>query len=264
MRKATSILLALALVVALGAAAYAVNSGSVQVTITTNTAGVIDTSDATQAVGTDDHFDIPITGTLNGSFNENEVEANFYVLLKWAVESDLTYTIEATDYAWTVWDDVEADKGNTSDSAAFIGPVSAGYVGDGDWSGKATIDVSLENWSNRALSVGLAYADKPKGGDIYVDIDTAAVRSFDPDDNTDWTAAAAPADGGTISLDSAAADAYWGAAPSADNVTTGAVTLSIDADSNRDADGKSLMQGDITQGGISIGTLTVTITSVNT
>lgn len=259
MKKVLSIFLVLALAVGVSTAAYAVSTGAVTVTITTTTAGKVNLSDATQASGTEDHFDIPITGTLDGSFNENEVEANFYVYLSWSVNSDLTYTIRNTDYAWTVYD----SGGNTSTKDSFAGPVSAGYVGSGDWTGSAEISARLENWSNRALTVAFSYADKTAEAEgILQSIDTGAVRSFEADAGTVWSADTTPADGGLMSLASAAADVLYGADPSADNVARGAVTMRIDAE-QKGPDGKSLMAGDIVQDGISIGALTLRITAVS-
>lgn len=262
MKKFLSIFLVFALIATLGVAAYAVTTrSSVTVTITTNTAGTVNQNDATQAAGTENRFDIPITGTLDGSFNEDEVDANFFVYLRWAVTSDLTYTIEATDYSWTVYDTSD----NHSDSADFIGPNVAGYLGDGDWSGTASIAVSMENWSNRALSVSVSYADKTAGAEGIVEtIDTSAVRSFTAGAGTTWADDATPANGGIMSLGSAAAGVMYGVDPSEDNVTRGAVTLEINAEAGRPDGGKSLMDGDIDTDGVPIGTLTVTIASVNT
>lgn len=186
--------------------------------------------------------DITVPAAFNDDdFDATKVEANYFVVLTWNVESTLTYTIQSSDFTWHVYDAL-AD-GEDSQSADFSGTAAAaGYEGDGKWTGTATVNVTMQNWSNRPVKGVFSYADMTAANstDGYVkkDIVTDDARTLH-----DPITLASAADGVEVYEDASAGN----------YVDSGDVTaLTIDADSGT-------MTGAISDSDAVIGTLTVTI-----
>ena len=120
------------------------------VTITTNDLSGED------ATGTSKTIDIT-AGYNKTDVTEGQVAANYYVVLKWTPNSTLAYKIDETSYTWNVYD--SANVKSTEDT--FNGTATkAGYEAKGKWSGEATVNVVVENWSNRTVTASYAYADE--------------------------------------------------------------------------------------------------------
>lgn len=90
---------------------------------------------------------VPAKGSVAPFTKDNET---YYVIMDWSVESTLTYTVNATDYKWNVYNVngqnetlLTGEKTNTTDKATM-----GRYDVNGKWSGKATITVNVTNWSN--------------------------------------------------------------------------------------------------------------------
>lgn len=268
MKKILSIALALCMVCALSATAFASSGSDTWATGATGT-------DITPVTGEDfnQNETIDVPGQLSDAFSGltgDEAAANYVVVLTWDVTSDLTYHIDAEDYAWTVYD----GDNRASTSADFTAPAAAGYVGDGYWTGSAAVKMTVTNWSNRALNAAFTYADKTTEADgIEGSINTAnndcrtwtssdLVNNANNKGETTWTADAANAyEGGTLALANPAAGVAIRAGESANNHTAGTVTVNIKACSDANAPKTTqLMNGDISAAGVTIGTVTVTIT----
>ena len=90
---------------------------------------------------------VPAKGSV-AEFNKNN--ETYYVIMDWSVESTLTYTVNATDYKWNVYnvdnstETLLTGKTPDTDKTATMGR----YDVNGKWSGKATITVNVTNWSN--------------------------------------------------------------------------------------------------------------------
>ena len=110
-----------------------------------------------ETVGTSKSIEIT-AGYDKADVTADQVTANYYVVLKWTPDSTLAYKIDKTSYTWNVYD--SANVKSTEDT--FNGTAAkAGYEAKGNWSGEATVNVVVENWSNRTVKASYAYADEP-------------------------------------------------------------------------------------------------------
>ena len=198
MKKILSIALAFCMILALSVTAFAESpdtwaTGGTASAVTTVTGDTFSRSET---------IDVP--GYLSDAFSSltgNVAAANYVVVLAWTVASNLTYNIDATDYAWTVYDSSD----NPSTESSFTAPNKAGYVGDGYWTGQATVEMTVTNWSNRALDATFSYADKTSSetnieGDINTAINNARTWASSALDDATWAANATAYTGGVLAL----------------------------------------------------------------
>lgn len=141
MKKTISILLALVLVLALSATAFAANS------IEPNVSG---TGKAT-------------TGDVTASYTDGttgEVAKAYYVTVSWDVDSSLAYTAGNTTLTWNA-EEMKYE----------------GTTGDGMWSGAATVKVTVTNKSNAAITATAVWnKDTSAGASAEMKFDNATVR----------------------------------------------------------------------------------------
>ena len=237
MKKFLSIALALCLVLSISVTAFAIESTTYG---TGATATGVTAWDGTSSTSQN----ITVPATFDGSgFDDMDVTANYFVVLRWGVTSTLTYTITSSDFSWVVYDSADKDSKDSNFSGTAA---KAGYTGNGTWSGTATVSVSMQNWSNRPIKGAFSYADMTVANstDTYVkkDIDTSGVRTMGTD----------------IELASAAENVEVYAAADANNhVDSDTVTaVTINAGTAGSPTG---MTGAISDSNAVIGTLTVTI-----
>lgn len=82
----------------------------------------------------------------------SDVTTKNYVYMEWSVESTLKYVIDKSSYTWNVYSNAEGTNLVSDDNPR---PHSAGYSVKGHWdkTTSATINVTVENWSNRDVWV---------------------------------------------------------------------------------------------------------------
>lgn len=87
-----------------------------------------------------------------------EVTAKNYVYMEWTVDSKLKYVIDSSSYTWNVYSDTTGNTVIPADDSQNTKPKSAGYSVKGHWdkATSATINVTVENWSNRDVWVKYA------------------------------------------------------------------------------------------------------------
>lgn len=164
MKKIISMVLALVMVMGLSVTAMA--EGDDSASKKSGTVTITDFSaDPAQPGTTDNATQIPVPATgkvtaLNiDEFDQKTNNKTNYVVMEWTVESSLTYTVGATDYQWNVYNTATAEGGATTETKLTNnGTATPGenspkanlgrYDEKGTWSGKATITVTVENWSN--------------------------------------------------------------------------------------------------------------------
>lgn len=151
MKKIISMVLALVMVMGLSVTAMAEEP---------NKTGEVRIIDQTQKPY-EETITVPAKGSVAPFTNDNET---YYVIMDWSVESTLTYTVNATDYKWNVYN----VKGNTEtlltgkttvkDKTATMGR----YDVNDKWSGTATITVNVTNWSNVDITAKATWKDSEK------------------------------------------------------------------------------------------------------
>lgn len=107
---------------------------------------------------------VPAKGSV-ADFNKNN--ETYYVIMDWSVESTLTYTVNATDYKWNVYN-VENDTETllTGETTVKGKTATMGrYDVNGKWSGYATITVNVTNWSNVDITATPVWVDGIKTQD---------------------------------------------------------------------------------------------------
>lgn len=165
MKKIISMVLALVMVMGLSVTAMA-DGGTPASKEPTGTVTITDFSaNPAQPGTTNDPAQIPVPATGNvaklniDEFDKNPDNKTNYVVMEWTVDSSLTYTVGATDYQWNVYNTATAEGGATTETKLTNnGTTTTGenspkanlgrYDEKGTWSGKATITVTVENWSN--------------------------------------------------------------------------------------------------------------------
>lgn len=168
MKKIISMILALVMVMGLSVTAMAEGDNPAS----KKSAGTVTITDFSatpaQPGTTNDPTQIPVPATgdvkaLNISeFDKDSNNKTNYVVMEWTVDSSLTYAVGETDYQWNVYNTATGDNGATTETkltnnneTATTGenttPPKANvgrYDQKGKWTGKATITVTVENWSN--------------------------------------------------------------------------------------------------------------------
>lgn len=162
MKKIISMVLALVMVMGLSVTAMAEGDNPASKE-PTGTVTITDFSaNPAQPGTTNDPAQIPVPATGNvaklniDEFDKNPDNKTNYVVMEWTVDSSLTYTVNATDYQWNVYNTATGDDGATTETkltndgaATTSSKANLGrYDEKGTWSGKATITVTVENWSN--------------------------------------------------------------------------------------------------------------------
>lgn len=176
MKKITSLILALVMALSLTTAAFAddhTTTGTTgSVTITT------DTGDTTaNKIGDSWIINVPAS-TDKIALDPTAVADVYYVVVTWEVKSDIVYQIGGKGYSWKLYtEDALAGDEVTADSTGST-PSSAGYVSNGNkWDKTATVTLTVENWSNVALTATSSFRGAKTTDDaanVKSDIDVAA------------------------------------------------------------------------------------------
>lgn len=158
MKKITSLILALVMALSLTTAAFAADThettGTTQGNTTTGTVTITtDTGDTTaNKIGDSWIINVPASADKI-ALDPTTVADVYYVVVTWEVKSEIVYQIGGQGYSWKLYsEDALAGDEVTADSAGST-PSSAGYVSKGNkWDKTATVTLTVENWSNVALT----------------------------------------------------------------------------------------------------------------
>lgn len=139
MKKIISMVLALVMVMGLSVTAMA-ESGTVVI------------KDFSQTNPNTTQIQIPAEFSETKPTGNSDVTTKNYVYMEWSVESTLKYVIDKSSYTWNVYSDAEGKNLVSDDNPR---PHSARYSVKGHWDKdtKATINVTVENWSNQDVWV---------------------------------------------------------------------------------------------------------------
>ena len=131
-----------------------------------------------EASGTSGKIEVPATGHVT-AFDASQVDDTYYVVMKWEVNSTLTYTLGAKDYKWNVYNTAGEKLTNSTTTPTDTTPNTAKYVAEGTWSGDATVKVDVANWSNVPITATPTWADGVKGTDgVTKDIVVTAMENL--------------------------------------------------------------------------------------
>lgn len=175
MKKITSLILALVMALSLTTAAFATehktSTTTGTVTITTDTG-----DDTANKVGDSWIINVPAS-TNKIALDPTAVKDVYYVVVTWEVKSDIVYQIGGKGYSWKLYtEDALAGDEVTADSTGT--PSSAGYVSNGNkWDKTATVTLTVENWSNVALTATSSFRGATTTDDaanVKSNIDVAA------------------------------------------------------------------------------------------
>lgn len=141
MKKIISMVLALVMVMGLSVTAMAAESPVVIKDLSKNSNTTIDIPA---------YYDETKKPTKN-----EQVTTKNYVYMEWKVQSTLKYVIDSSSYTWNVYSDVTGNTVIPAGDSKNTKPKSAGYSVKGHWdeTTSATINVTVENWSNRDVWV---------------------------------------------------------------------------------------------------------------
>lgn len=221
MKKITSLILALVMALSLTVTALAADPVPGKVTIT-------DFDDATTR-------SIEIPADYENTATPEAIPTKYYVYMEWNVASSLKYTVDANSYEWKVYSDEAGENEMTAEqTTANTQPKSAGYAINGTWSGKATVSVKVENWSNKDVKVSYTFDGAAEAGDV--------TKAF-TFNQTAWNL---PSAAQTITT-------------KADHTSTALVTAVSDGGVNFTIQATEITAGAIKHNVTSIGTLTVTV-----
>lgn len=158
MKKIISMVLALVMALGLSVTAMA-ESGKVVI------------KDFSQTSPNTTDIQIPANFTETKPEDNSAVTARNYVYMEWSVESTLKYVIDSSSYTWNVYSDATGNTVIPANDTNNTKPLSAGYSVKGHWdeTTSATINVTVENWSNRDVWVQYAL----EGADVSSTKDTA-------------------------------------------------------------------------------------------
>lgn len=152
MKKIISMVLALVMVMGLSVTAMAEDG----TTITKQ--GEVVIKDFSQTNPNTTEIQIPAKFTETKPGDNSAVTARNYVYMEWSVNSTLKYVIDSSSYTWNVYSDAKGQTEIPADNSANTRPHSARYSVNGHWdkTTSATINVTVENWSNRDVWVKYA------------------------------------------------------------------------------------------------------------
>lgn len=248
MKKLIGMIMAIAMTFALATTAFAVQS---PVTISS---GTVKEDEHNMKYNENDNtigIDIPANFVV-GTNDPYKVEANYYVIVKYEVEPKLVFTVGETAYTWNV-----NETGGAVSSANH--QLKSSY--DGTWSGTATVNVTVENWSNRDMQAAMTFAptttvatpEKDNGVLKAITVENEA-QSFAAATDNDTTKIKWADANHALTLRSAAVGVGFEEGNRASSPVSGSATFAIDATKG--------MTGAISKSKAVIGTLTVQLTAL--
>lgn len=253
MKKLIGMIMAIAMTFALATTAFAadpITDSDSKVFVTTKTAE----NETEFDVDNGNTIDIGIPATfVPGANDPYKVKANYYVIVKYEVKSELVFKVGESAYTWNV------NVGETSKEAKHT--LKSEYTGD--WSGTATVDVTVENWSNRDMQAALSFTGATPNENNNVLSNITVNPSALSYTNTTDTAYAAKTkfESNALKLQSAAFGVGFGADDKANSPVEGKVQFMINANASV-GEGQKAMTGNIKNAKATIGTLTVQLTSL--
>lgn len=145
MKKITSLILALVMALSLTVTALAAEP-------------VIIKGDAAAFGAATKTWNVEVPAGFNGTnapTKESDVKATYYVKIEWSFDGDntLKYVDDKANYSWKVLGAGDADA-----TATETDPSHAGYAVGQQWEGTAKINVTVTNWSNRAMKADMTFA----------------------------------------------------------------------------------------------------------
>lgn len=249
MKKLIGMIMAIAMTFALATTAFAVQS---PVTISSGTVKEDEHNMKYSEDGNTIGIDIP-ANFVAGAKDPYKVDANYYVIVKYEVKSELVFTVGESAYTWNV------NVGETSKEAKHT--LNDNYTGD--WSGTATVDVTVENWSNRDMQAALSFTGATKNennGVLDQIVVNDAAQSY-TNNTTEANKNKTRFENNALDLQSAAYGVGFGAADKANSPVEGKVQFMINANASV-GEGQKAMTGNIKNAKATIGTLTVKLTSL--
>ena len=252
MKKLIGMIMAIAMIFALATTAFAADP------ITENGTKVFVTTTPTEGETQFDKvngntIEIGIPANFEAGANDPyKVEPNYYVIVKYEVKPELVFTVGETAYTWNV-----NETGGAVSSANHA--LKANF--DGKWSGTATVNVTVENWSNRDMQAAMTFA--PNTTVATSDNDNGVLKAITVKNEAQTFAAAAGNDttktkwieaNHALTLQSAAAGVGFEEDNKASDPVSGSATFAIDATKG--------MTGAISRSNAVIGTLTVKLTAL--
>lgn len=250
MKKLIGMIMAIAMTFALATTAFAVQS---PVTISSNTVTEDDHNMKYNENGNTIGIDIPANFVASAN-DPYKVKANYYVIVKYEVKSELVFTVGESAYTWNV---NEGEKGTVTSANHQL---KSSY--DGTWSGTAAVNVTVENWSNRDMQAAMTFAPTTTTATsendngvleaitVKNEAQTFAASADNSTTKTKWIEA-----NHALNLQSAAAGVGFEEDNKAESPVSGSATFTIDAANNG-------MTGAISKSKAVIGTLTVKLTSL--
>ena len=249
MKKLIGMIMAIAMTFALATTAFAVQS---PVTISSGTVKEDEQNMKYNENGNTIGIDIP-ANFVAGATDPYKVEANYYVIVRYNVESNLLFTVGETAYTWNV---------NETSGAASSANHQLKSSYDGTWSGNAAVNVTVENWSNRDMQAAMTFA--PTKTTATSENDNGVLKSITVKNEAQSFAAVAGNSptktkwieaNHALTLQSAAAGVGFEEGNKANSPVSGSATFTIDAANNG-------MTGAISKSKAVIGTLTVQLTAL--
>lgn len=148
MKKITSLILALVMALSLTVTALAAD-----------TSPVIIKGDAAAFGAATKSWNVEVPADFDGTNapkQESDVAATYYVKIEWSFDgtNTLKYVDDKAHYSWKVLD---ANNADATKSSAEV-PTHAGYEVSQQWQGTAKINVTVTNWSNRAMKADMTFA----------------------------------------------------------------------------------------------------------
>lgn len=236
MKKITSLILALVMALSLTVTALAAD-----------TSPVIIKGDAAAFGAATKTWNVEVPADFDGTKapnQESDVTATYYVKIEWSFGTNtLKYVDDKAHYSWKVLGADDADA-----TATETDPTHAGYAVSQQWEGTAKINVTVTNWSNRAMKADMAFASATTAT-------TGVTKNIDASKSgcltwAGYDGAVATSTAGII-VNSAAKDVAFAN-------DTNAVTAGVVGSGSLTIDGTKL-DGAINANGTVIGTLTITL-----